>query len=177
MKKLIVLSMLMLSGSTALAAKDAVRAVEGTVKSVDRAGKVLVVETEDGTKHVYHYSEDQGVHVGDGTKDALHGVAEGTKVAVHFTASAGGDMVHEIDRLGGDGLKVVKGTVEHLNRGARTISIATVDGTVVTMKLTARAAHDSARDLAKGTKKSVKVSVYYTEKDGEKTVHFIGRAI
>ena len=49
-------------------------------------------------------------------------------MAVHYTAVHGRETAHEIDRLGGDGLKVADGTVSHLDRAGRKVSIKTADG-------------------------------------------------
>jgi len=180
MKQLIVFSILLLSVATAYAAQDVASAVEGTVKSIDRAGKVVVVDTADGAKHTFYYSEDLVVHAGDGVddgaKDTFHGVAKGSKVAVHYTVSAGKETALEIDSVGRHGLKAVTGTLTHVDHASREISVKTADGTVDILKLTGHAADESTRDIAKDTEKSAKVSAYYTEDAGEKTVHFIGKA-
>ena len=42
-----------------------------------------------------------------------------------------------------------------------------------TRELTEHAAKDTGEDIGKGTKKSAKVTVYYTEKAGVKTAHFV----
>jgi hypothetical protein len=49
----------------------------------------------------------------------------------------------------------------------------TEDGTEQTFRLTDRAAKDTSRAIASGANKSAKVTVYYTEKKGKKTAHFI----
>ena len=51
----------------------------------------------------------------------------------------------------------------------------TADGTVETFHLTDRAAKDTGKDVAAGADKTAKVTVYYTEKAGVKTAHFIGK--
>lgn len=172
-----VICLLLLCTPAVFAVQDVAGAVEGTVKSIDRTGKVVVVDTADGTKHTFHYAGDLAVHVGDGSKtvasDTFRGLGEGSKVAVHYTVHGGRETAHEIDNLGDGGLKVIHGTVTHIDRGTRRLSIATADGTVETVHLTARATDDAARATAKGTAKGVKVSIYYTEKAGEKTAHFI----
>jgi len=38
--------------------------------------------------------------------------------------------------------------------------------------LSGHAAADAGKDIAKGTEKTTKVTVYYTEKAGKKTAHF-----
>jgi hypothetical protein len=103
-------------------------------------------------------------------------VAEGSKVAVHYTSVGGKDTAHEIDRIGDDGLKATDGTVSHIDRGAKTIAVKTADGTEETFHLTDRAAKDTGKGIAEGADKSAKVTVYYTEKAGTKTAHFIKEA-
>jgi hypothetical protein len=169
-----------LTTSLSLVAQDVVHAVDGTVKKVDSGTKTLVVETKDGTEHTFHYTGkvavDGAKDTAHGTVDAAHGVAEGSKVAVHYTSVGGKDTVHEIDKIGDDGLKTTDGTVSHIDRGAKTIAVKTADGSEQTFHLTDRAAKDTGKDIAEGTDKSAKVTVYYTEKAGTKTAHFIKEA-
>ena len=112
-----------------------------------------------------------------GTRDALHDMSEGSEVAVHYSAVHGQETAHEIDRLGGDGLKVAEGTVSHVDRAGRKVSIKTADGSEQSFDLTRRAAKDADKDVVEGADKTAKVSVYYTEDAGKKTVHFIKRSI
>ena len=168
-----------LSMSMSLLAQDVVHAVDGTVKKVDTGSKTLVVDTKDGTEHTFHYTSDLAV---DGAKDAKKGtlaglgdVKEGGKVAVHYTSVKGVETAHEVDRLGDDGLKATKGTVTGIDRGAKTVAVKTEDGSVQTFHLTDRAAKDTGKDIASGAEKTSKVTVYYTEKAGTKTAHFIER--
>jgi hypothetical protein len=100
-------------------------------------------------------------------------VKEGTEVAVHYTVVGGKDTTHEIDKIGDDGLKATEGTVSHIDRGAKTIAVKTADGSEETFHLTDRAAKDTGKDVAEGAEKTAKVTVYYTEKAGTKTAHFI----
>jgi hypothetical protein len=179
-KTLALVSAFALTTSLSLAAQDVVHAVDGTVKKIDSGTKTLVVETKDGTEHTFHYAGDVTVHGAKDTErgavDAAHGVAEGSKVAVHYTSVGGKDTAHEIDKIGDDGLKTTDGTVSHIDRGAKTIAVKTADGTEETFRLTDRAAKDTGKDVAEGADKSAKVTVYYTEKAGTKTAHFIKSA-
>lgn len=43
--------------------------------------------------------------------------------------------------------------------------------------MTDNAAKDAGKDIAAGTEKSVKVTVYYSEEGGHKVAHFFKRAI
>jgi hypothetical protein len=176
-KTLALVSAFALSASLTLAAQDVVHAIDGTVKKVDSGTKTVVIETKDGTEHTFHYAADVTVDgakdTEKGTVDAAHGVGEGSKVALHYTTVGGKDTVHEIDKIGDDGLKVTEGTVSHIDRGAKTVAVKTADGTEQTFHLTDRAAKDTGKGVAEGVDKSAKVTVYYTEKAGVKTAHFV----
>ena len=167
-------SALALSASLGFAADEAVHAVDGTVEKVDSGTKTVVVKTADGTEHTFHYVGDVTV---DGSKDAakgtVKGVDVGSKVAVHYTVDGTKETAHEFDNIGHDGLKATDGTVEHVDKGAKTISVKTADGSVDTFHFTERAAKDTGEGVGKGTEKSAKVTVYYTEKAGVKTAHFV----
>jgi hypothetical protein len=158
------------------AVQDVASTVEGTVKKIDSATKTILVTTKDGTEHTFHYAERTTIHGGEAagkeTKDALHGLKAGTEVAVHFTTKETVDTADEIDRIGADGLKAIEGAFRQIDRGAKTISIVTADGAEHTFRLLGRAARDTGSDLDKGTDRSAKVTVYYTEEGGEKVAHF-----
>jgi uncharacterized protein with beta-barrel porin domain len=179
-KTLALITALALSTSLSLCAQDVVHAVDGTVKKIDTGSKTIVVDTKDGTEHTFHYASDVTV---DGAKDTgkataagLGDLKEGSKVAVHYTVVAGKETTHEIDNIGDNGLKVTEGTVSHVDTGAKTIAVKTADGSVETFHLTDRVAKDTGKDIAKGAAKSTKVTVYYTEKAGTKTAHFVKEA-
>ncbi len=89
-------------------AEDVVHAISGTVKSVDKATKTMVVKTGDGTEHTIKWTDStvvkgakdtaKGVKVGSvdtakatakGTVDTGKGIAEGSKVTVKYTEKAG----------------------------------------------------------------------------------------
>ncbi len=176
-KTLAMVSALTLATSLSLAAQDVVHAVDGTVKKVDAGTKTVVVDTKDGTEHTFHYTSDVTVDgakdTAKGTVDAAHGITEGSKVAVHYTVVGGKETAHEFDKIGDDGLKATDGTVTHIDRGTKTIAVKTADGSEQTFHMTDRAAKDTGKDVAEGADKSAKVTVYYTEKAGVKTAHFV----
>ena len=181
MKQAIAMVGFVLCTSLSFAAQDVVSAVDGTVKKVDAGAKVVVVDTADGTEHTFHYAGSTVVH---GTKDTakapgetLHGLKEGSKVAVHYTVSGTKETAREIDNIGDDGLKATEGTVSHVDRGAKVIAVKTADGSEETYHLSDHAAVDTGKDIDEGADKSVKVTVYYTEDAGKKTVHFIKKAV
>ena len=176
-KTLAMVSALALSTSLSLAAQDVSHAVDGTVKKVDTGTKTIVVDAKDGTEHTFHYTSavtvDGAKDTSKGAVDAAHGVDEGSKVAVHYTVTGGKETAHEIDKIGDDGLKATDGTVTHIDRGAKTIAVKTADGSEQTFHMTDRAAKDTGKDVAGGVAKSAKVTVYYTDKAGVKTAHFV----
>ena len=67
-------------------AEDFVHIVKGSVKSVDKASKTMVVKTADGTEHTVKWTDKT---TWEGMKDTGEGVAEGTKVSVKYTEKAG----------------------------------------------------------------------------------------
>ncbi len=176
-KTIALMGAFLLTTSLNLAAQDVVHAVDGTVKKIDSGTKVLVVKTDDGTEHTFHYAKDVTVHgakdTAKGATDTLGGLKEGSKVAVHYTVVGGKETTREIDNVGDDGLKASEGTVTHVDRGAKTIAVKTADGSEETFHMTDRAAKDTGKDIAEGADKSAKVTVYYTEKAGTKTAHFV----
>jgi Cu/Ag efflux protein CusF len=158
------------------AAEDVASVAEGTVKKIDSATKAVVIGTKDGTERTFHFGERTTVHgveaAGKGSEEALHGLKEGTEVAVHYTTKGTMDTAEEIDHIGKDGLKVTEGTVKKIDHGAKTITIATADGTERTFRLLGRAVRDTGRGIGKGADKSARVTVYYTEEGGERVAHF-----
>jgi hypothetical protein len=74
------------SWQTASADEDLVHIVKGTVKSVDKGSKTMVVKAADGTEHTIKWTDKTTM---DGGKDVGEGVAEGSKVTVKYTEKAG----------------------------------------------------------------------------------------
>jgi hypothetical protein len=160
----------------AYGAQDVVTAVEGTVKKVDSATKAVVVRTEDGTEHTYHFVSRTAVHGAKeatiGTKDAFHGLKEGDHVVVHGTVKGAEETANEVDRIGEGGLKVTEGAVTHFDRGAKTVAVKTADGAEETYHMGDRAARTAGKDIGEGAEKSGKLTLYYTEEGGRKVAHF-----
>lgn len=153
----------------------------GEITKLDAATKTAVVKVADGTEHTFHFVGRTAVHgtqeAAGGGEEAFHGLKEGSKVAVHYTAKGSEETAEEVDNIGEDGLKATDGTVVHLDRGAKTLAVRTADGTEETYHLTDSAAKDAGKDVAKGTEKSTKVTVYYTEEAGHKVAHFFQKVI
>lgn len=76
--------------------KDGVKAVDGTVTHIDRAGKTIAIKTADGTEETFKLS-------GHAAADAGKGIAEGTekttKVTVYYTEQAGKKTAHFFEKL------------------------------------------------------------------------------
>ena len=166
---------------TAFAAQDVVSAVEGTVKKVDVGAKTMVVKTADGAEHTFHFVGRTAVHgteaTAKGSKDAFHGLKEGSEVAVHYTAKGGRETAEEVDQIGKDGMKMAEGTVSHIDRAAKTITVKTADGTEETYHMADHAVRDAGKDIGEGAEKSGKVTVYYTEEAGHKVARFFKKTL
>jgi hypothetical protein len=72
--------------------KGGLDVTKGTVKSIDRGGKTLVVDTGHGTEKVF----DLTAHA---ATDAGKGVAKGSKVAVYSAKDSGKDVAHFFERM------------------------------------------------------------------------------
>jgi hypothetical protein len=166
--------------STAWAAQDVAGAVLGSVKAIDRASKVVVVRTDDGIDHTFHYTDKVLVHgttrTASAGEDVFHGLGPGSKVVAHYSRRGTVDTVREIDDVGKDGLKVTEGTAIKIDHGTKQASIKMTDGTTETFRMTDHALSDTADDIGKNGDRAGKVTVYYTEEAGKKTAHFIAKA-
>lgn len=67
-------------------ADDLVHIVKGTVKSVDKGSKTMVVKATDGTEHTVKWTDQT---TWEGLKSGGEDVAEGSKVSVKYTEKAG----------------------------------------------------------------------------------------
>jgi hypothetical protein len=173
MSKSVILGILfLLFCSTAFA----ITAVEGKVEKIDRTAKTIVVKAADGTQHTFHFVGRTAVHgtemAGAAARESFHGLKEGCEVVVHYTAKGSEETAEEIDHIGEGGLKASEGTVTHLDRSAKTVTIKTEDGTEHVFRLTDHAAEDAGKDISEGAEKSAKVTVYYTEQAGHQFAHF-----
>jgi hypothetical protein len=75
---------------------DGMKKTEGTIKEIDRGGKKMVVETADGTDHVFKLT---GHAAADGGKDAAAGPEKGAKVVVYSTEDAGKSVAHFFEKI------------------------------------------------------------------------------
>ena len=159
----------------------AITAVKGKVEKIDHTAKTIVVKAEDGTEHTFHFVGRTAVHGGEmaeaAAKESFHGLKEGSDVVVHYTVKGSEETAEEIDHVGEGGLKTAQGTVTHLDRGAKTVTLKTEDGTEKSFRLTDHAAEDAGKDVSEGAEKSGKVTVYYTERAGHKVAHFFSKDV
>jgi len=159
----------------------AITAVQGKVEKIDREAKTIVVKAADGTEHTFHFVGRTAFHgaekAGEATKESFHGLVEGSDVVVHYSAKGTEETAEEIDHVGEGGLQTAEGTITHLDRGAKTVTIKTADGTEQAFRLTDHAAADAGKDISEGAEKSGKVTVYYTEQAGHKIAHFFSKAL
>ena len=116
------------------------------------------MKTADGTEHTFHFVGRTAVHgaemTGEAAKDSFHGLREGGDVVVHYSAKGSEETAEEIDHIGEGGLKASEGTVTHLDRGAKTVTIKTADGSENVFRLTDHAAEDAGKDISEGAEKS-----------------------
>jgi len=154
------------------AADDVATAVVGTVKTVDKGTKTVVVKTGAGTEQTFKFVGRTIAHgggaVGKGSKDAFEGVKEGDDVIVHYTAKGTVKTAQEVDHLGKDGLHASVVAVKSVDHGAKTVVVKTGQGGEETYHLT----DEAARETGKGLKEGGKVTVYYTEDAGKKIAHY-----
>jgi hypothetical protein len=159
----------------------AITAVEGKIAKIDRTAKTVVVKAADGTEHTFHFVGRTTVHGGEkagaAAKESFHGLKEGSDVVVHYTAKGSEETAEEIDHVGEDGLKTTEGTITHLDRGSKTVTVKTADGTEQAFRLTSHAAEDAGKDISAGAEKSGKVTVYDTEEGGHKVAHFFSKTL
>ena len=172
----ILVSLAVLLSVSPVGAQGVLNAVHGTVDKIDSGTKTIVVKTADGTEHTIKVADQTTVHgvhgAMDAGKDSWHGLTEGTEVVAHYTTRGTEDTAVEIDDVGKDGLKASKGTITEIDRGGKKIVVAGDDGVKSTYDITDHAAKDGLKDVAVGTEKGAKVTVYYTERAGKKVVHF-----
>jgi hypothetical protein len=180
-KRFSMLTMLLALCWSAFAVEQRHGIVVGVVVKLDSGAKTVGVKLADGTEHTFHFVKRSVVHGAEDTaaaaKETFHGLKEGGEVAVHYTAKGAEETAEEVDRIGKDGLKATDATVTHIDRGAKTLTVKTANGTEEVYHLTDRAARDAGKDIAEGAEKSAKVTVYYTEEAGHKVAHFFRKTV
>ncbi len=169
MTKLVRLAVCLMVAAVVCVAQDVVNVVHGTVTKVDNATKTVVVKSADGTEHTIKVTGDTAYK---GTKEGFDGLKEGTEVVARTTGKGVEETGLEIGKVGKDSLKVTKGTITKIDEGTKTVVVKTADGTEKTFEYTGNAGKDVGKAVGKGTEKSAKVTVYYTNEAGKKIAHF-----
>ena len=124
-------------------AQDVVHAVAGAVTHVDKAGKTIAIKATDGSEQVFRFTEHTAIRTsGEAEKGAKMGALdtyfagkEGTKVVVRYMGKGVDKTATVVEDFGKDTLKAGKGTVTHVDRAARTVSVKTEGGAEETYKL------------------------------------------
>ena len=164
---------------------DVVHAVGGVVTKVDSTAKTIAVKLADGTEQVFKYTAKTTVHASEnvahgakvGSADTYMAGKEGTHVVVHYAGEGTDKTAVAVDDFGKDGLKFSQGTVTHVDKAARAITIKSEDGTEATYHVAKDATIDTEHGVVKGSelaaKDGEKVTVHYSEDAGKKLVHLI----
>jgi hypothetical protein len=143
--------------------------LDGTVEQFYSVTRTAIVKTADGARHVVHFLTGTAMHGAKAaSQQGFGGLEEGSRVVVHYVADGEKKTAMEVDRVGDGGLSLVEGTVRHVDRQARQLTIALADGTVATLRLTNRA----AEHVGKGIRQEDRVIVYYADEAGENVAHF-----
>ena len=141
---------MVLFACAAFAADDVASAVVGTVKTVDKGAKTVVVKTADGTEHTFHFIGETVAHgaeaTANGSKDAFEGMKEGDEVVVHYTVKGAEKTAQEVDHVGKDGLKASVVAVKSVDHAAKTVTVKTAEGAEETYHLTVPPPGKPARD-------------------------------
>jgi hypothetical protein len=158
----------------------AITAVHGTIKSLDSTAKTFVLRTADGTEHTFKLGTSAVIHgtekTAAGTTDAFKGLKNGSEVVVHYSDKGSEKTAEEIDYTGKGGLKTAEGTVTHIDRNGKILTLKTAKGTEETFRISDHAAEDAGKDIDAAGDKSGKVTIYYTEEAGRKIAHFFKRS-
>lgn len=75
---------------------DGLKAMDGTIKGIDRGGKTLVVKAGDGTEQTFRLT---GHATEDGGKDIAKGTENGAKVTVYYTEAGGKKLAHFFQKM------------------------------------------------------------------------------
>lgn len=76
--------------------RDGLKAMDGTIKEIDRGGKTLVVKTGDGTEQFFRLT---GHATEDGGKEIAKGNEKGAKVTVYYTEDGGKKLAHFFEKV------------------------------------------------------------------------------
>jgi hypothetical protein len=181
-KALLLMITVALAGSAL--AQDVVHAVAGAVTRVDKAGKTIAIKAGDGSEEVFKFTEHTAIRTSGaaakgakmGALDTYFAGKEGTRVVVRYMGKGADKTATLVEDFGKDTLKAGKGTVTHVDKAARTVSVKTENGAEETYKLGSEAVVETGHGVVRGTryvaKEGDKVAVHYTEEGGTKVVRF-----
>jgi hypothetical protein len=180
-KHFIAIAMLMALSLTTSAQEPRHGIRTGTVQQVDDHAKTITIKSEDGTEHTLQIearTKFHGVHgTSRNTADTIRGLKPGTQVAVHYTAAGTIENAIEIDNIGPDGLKSMEATITHIDRGEKSLTVQTADGSNQTFHISDSTARYAAEQCDQGTASSLKVTLYYSgHKEGHAVAHYFKKA-
>jgi hypothetical protein len=180
-QRVLVVSTLMLAASSASAQQSLPPApypaatvgtigLDGTVDKFYSTTHQAIVKTADGVRHLVHLTDRTAVHGTRAAEDSFGELEEGSHVVVHYVTEGDRKTALEIDRVGDGGLSLIEGTVKHIDRAGKTLTIQLADGSANTLRLTERAARDVGKNVKRG-----RVIVYYSDEGGERVAHYFKR--
>jgi len=147
--------------------------LDGTVDKFYPDTHRAIVKTADGVRHLVHLNRHTVVHGAESkAEDAFRGLNEGSRVVVHYVVKGDKKTAVEIDRVGDGGLSLMEGTVQHVDRMRKTLTIRLADDSTLALRLTDRAANHLDRDIAS----TDRVIVYYADESGERVAHYFKKA-
>ena len=154
----------------------------GTVQQVDEHAKTVTIKSEDGTEHTLQIEARTKLHGVHGnsrnTIDKIRGLKPGTEVAAHYTAAGTSENAIEIDNIGPDGLKSIEATITHIDRGEKTLTVQTADGSNETFHMSDSTARYAAEQFDQGSATPLKVTLYYSrQKEGHPVAHYFKKAM
>ena len=76
--------------------KGGIKVMEGTVSTVGKDGKTVVVKAADGTEHTFEVA---GKGTADAAKEVGKGADKSAKVSVYYTEKAGKKVAHLFEKL------------------------------------------------------------------------------
>jgi hypothetical protein len=144
--------------------------LDGTVDKFYATTHGAIVKTADGVRHLVHLTDRTAVHGTRAAEDSFGELEEGSHVVVHYVTEGDRKTALEIDRVGDGGLSLIEGTVKHIDRAGKTLTIQLADGSSNTLRLTDRAARDVGKTVKRG-----RVIVYYSDEGGERVAHYFKR--
>jgi Cu/Ag efflux protein CusF len=180
-----VLGTLLVSWVPISLAEDVAHAVAGVVTKVDASGKTITVKTAGGAEQVFKYTDRTSVTTAKKAPGAIEtaGAAsylagkEGTHVVLRYIGEGSEKTALSVKDFGDESLKAGKGTITHVDRAARSLTIKTEDGTEDTYHLSKDAAIDTEHGVTDASrytaKEGDKILFHYTEEGGNKVVRFV----